>query len=654
MVHVLLTELVVVMAVAVAVAFLLRRLAVPPVVGFVIAGVVIGPYGVGVLSDSHQIEVLAEVGVVLLLFAVGLKLPLRDMWRLRLPTFGGGGAQVLTTWLLTAGVAIALGRPTSEAIVWGALVALSSTALVLWLLESGGDTQSTEGRTMVSVLLFQDLAVIPIILSLPVLAGTGGSLAEIIEFVVRSVAIVVLAVVGARVFFPRLTSWVVRSGSRELFTLTTVLVAVGTAALFGQFGLSMALGAFLAGMVISESEYVAQMVADITPLRDVFNSVFFVSMGMLFDPGLWLRHPLVTTGMLAAVVVGKSVIAGGVARLVLGQRASAFVVGFGLAQIGEFSVIVAHESQRLGILGHDAHALFLAVAVPSMVLTPFALRLGRNFKDKIGDQLRPEPDLAQPKSGLSDHVVIVGYGINGRNVAHVLRRLTVPFAVIDLNPLTVKEVSECGGISVYGDARHEAVQRAAGVHQARCVVAAVADATSTREIVVTARRINPRATILARTRYLLEVEPLTKLGADEAIPEEFETSIELAGRVLCHYGASPRLVEQEKADLRARHYGVLRGAEPDGTGRSLDDLREHLAIQEITIGPESRALGADLRQLAVRAQTGATVLAIRRGEEWIVNPKPDLTLLSGDELVVLAAAEEQPQLEALFTPRDES
>ena len=650
MAHTLLAQIGVVIAVAVAVAFVLRRLAVPPVVGFVVAGAVIGPHGAGLLADAHRIEVLAEVGVVLLLFAVGLKLPLRDMWRMRATTIGGGTAQVVITGALAAAVALALGRPPAEAVVWGALFALSSTALVLSLLESSGDTGSVEGRTLISVLLFQDLAVVPIILSLPALAGQGGSAAAVTGLVLRSLAIVALTVAGARVLFPRLTARVVATGSRELFTLTTVLVAVGTAALFGYFGLSMALGAFLAGVVISESEYVAQMVADITPLRDVFNSLFFVSMGMLVDPGQWLRRPLVVVGLLAAVVVGKALVAGGVTRLLPGQPVSALVVGLGLAQIGEFSFIVARESQRLGILDPGGHALFLAVAVPSMVLTPFALRFGQRLQQRIGVRQRATAVAPEAVPGLADHVVVVGYGVNGRNVAQALRRLDVPFVVVDLNPMTVHEVTAGGGISVYGDARQEAVQRAAGVQRARCVVAAVADAASTRAIVAAARRLNSRATILARTRYLREVEPLDELGADEVIPEEFETSIELAGRVLCLYGAAPRVVEQEKAALRARHYGALRGAAAGAARRSLDDLRAELEVHELTVAYGGPADGATLRQLAVRERTGASVLAVQRGEEWIVNPRADFALAGGDLLVVLAAGGQLPRVAALVAP----
>ena len=640
--HVILAEVAVVLAASVVVAFVLRRLSVPAAVGFVVAGVLLGPGGLGLVRDRHQIEVLAEIGVVLLLFAVGLKLSIRDMWRLRGITFIGGGLQVLATGVLAGGAAVLAGRPPAEAVVWGAVVALSSTALVMTLLETGGDTGSVQGRSMVSILLFQDLAVVPIILALPLLAGNGGSPARVAGIAAQSLAIVVITVVGARVVFPRLTALVVGTGSRELFTLTTVLAAIGTALLFGHFGLSMALGAFLAGMVISESEYVGQMVADITPLRDVFNSLFFVSMGMLVEPVDWLQRPLLLALLVTGVVVGKAVVAGAASFVVLRQPAVAVAVGLGLAQIGEFSVIVAYEAGRAGLMDGAARELFLSLAVPTMLLTPVCVAAGRRLATAIGPTRRAPGAAAEPLAGptLADHVVIVGYGVNGRNVARALALLEVPYVVVDLNPHAVREVIDGGGRALYGDATHEAVQRAAGVQLARGLVAAIADAACTREVVATARRINPGATIVARTRYLREVEPLRELGADQVVPEEFETSIELTGRVLAMYGASPRVIFREKEALRAGHYGPLRSPDQvSGSLRSFEELRGQLELDSVEVAAGSVAAGSSLRGLALREQTGVTVLAIERAGELVVSPDPDAPLAAGDRLLVVAAGD---------------
>jgi CPA2 family monovalent cation:H+ antiporter-2 len=646
--HAILTELVLVMAVSVAAAALLRRLHVPPVVGFILAGILIGPGGLGLVSDRHQIEVVAEVGVMLLLFTVGLKLRLGDLWKLRKSVLGAGSAQVILTGGAAFAVALAGGRPVSEAAVWGAMVALSSTALVLWLLEGSGDTGTGHGRTMLAVLLFQDLAVVPIMLALPLLAGhaaTSGELAWLLarSILARSIAVMVLTVVGARVVFPWVTARIVASESRELFTLTTFLAAVGTALVFGYFGLSMALGAFLAGMVVSESEHVGRMIDDITPLRDLFNSLFFVSMGMLVEPRLWLDRPLLSLGLVAAIMVGKAVLAGAVAwPLLRSGLAAAAAVGLGLAQIGEFSIVVAAEALRLELLGPAQHQLFLAIAVPTLVLTPFVMRAGCTAVRRRG----VVPALPETIS-LNDHVIIVGFGINGRNVARALSLLGVPYVVVDLNPYTIDEVRAGGGIALEGDARQPEVLQAVAIEHARGLVAAVADATSTRDVVVTARALNPSTMIIARTRFLQEVEALRDLGADEVIPEEFETSLELTGRVLQLYGAPQHVIEREKAVLRGEGYDLLRrpGDEPHPT---LSTLCQLPGVTKVTVPPGSPAAGQTLREIDLRRQTGATVLAVERSGELQMNPSSELILEVGDGLVTFADGQTLAAMESIL------
>jgi len=643
--HAVLTELVLVMAAAVAAAALLRRVHIPPVVGFIIAGIVIGPGGLGLIRDRQQIELVAKVGVMLLLFTVGLKLRLGDLWKLRSSVLGGGSMQMLFTGGATFAVAVVGGRSAAEAAVWGAMVALSSTALVLWLLEGSGDIGTGPGRTMVSVLLFQDLAVVPIMLALPLLAGHAATAGEVVWLLGRSVVVILMTVLGARFAFPWITARIVASGSRELFTLTTFLVAVGTALVFGHFGLSMALGAFLAGMVVSESEYVGRMVDDITPLRDVFNSLFFVSIGMLVEPRLWVERPLLSVGLVAGVVALKAVVAAGVTWPLLRSPAAAAAVGLGLAQVGEFSIVVGAEAARLGVLPADQQQLFLAIAVPTLVLTPFMMRAGCRTARR-----RAELAATPPVPQLSDHVIIVGYGINGRNVARALSLLEVPHIVVDLNPYTVSEVQAAGGHAVEGDARQTEVLEAVGLGRARGLVAAVADAASTRGVVEAARSLNPDAEIIARTRYLREVEPLVALGADQVIPEEFETSLELTGRVLGLYGAPPHVVEREKAALRREGYGLLRG-DADHDHPTLHALRQLPGVNRVPVPPESAAAGRTLRELDLRRRTGATVLAVERGSELQVNPPAGIRLVAGDGLLAFADGAALDAITNVLAPR---
>jgi len=628
--HTGLGEVVLVLAAAALVAVLLRRGRVPPVVGFMVAGVAIGPGGLGLVEDRAHIETLAEVGVILLLFTVGLKLSLGDLWRLRGAVLGGGAAQVVLTGAAGAAIALGFGSRGSATVVWGMLVALSSTALVLSLVEDSGDSGTREGRSMVAVLLFQDLAVIPIMLSLPLLAGHAGSLGQIAFFIARAVAVLGLTIVVARVVFPFVTERVVATGSRELFTLVVFLAALGTALVVGTFGISMALGAFLAGMVISESEFVSRISADLTPVRDILNALFFASVGMLVDTGQWLARPWLMLAMLTAVVITKAVLAGLVGWGLTRRLGGGLVVGLGLAQVGEFSFIVAQEAFRLGLLGPLDFELFFAVAVPSMVLTPALLTVARRLDQRLAP---PQPALAP---GLDGHVIIVGYGVNGRSVAHALSLLDVPHLVVDANPHTVEEIASRGGLALWGDARRERVLEATGASRARALIAAIPDAASIREVVAAARALNPKMTILARTRYLREVEALQELGADEVIPEEFETSLELTGRVLALYGAPRRLVEREKAALRAGQYGALRGEAPSLL--PLEELLEHAELVEVETGADAAAVGQTLRGLALRERTGASVVAVRRGDEVVANPGPDLRLAAGDVLVLWGSA----------------
>jgi len=628
-VHTILIELVVVMAASVVAALLLRRLRLPPVVGFLVSGIIVGPGGLGLVTDRHTIEGVAEVGVMLLLFTVGLKIKLGDLWRMRGTVFGSGTVQVLATGAATFAIATALGRPAAEAVTWGMIIALSSTALVLWLLEDSGRTSSIQGRAMIGVLLLQDLAVVPIMLVLPLLAGRGGSPAEITWFLLRAVLVIALTVIGARVLFPTLAARVVAAGSRELFTLSTVLVAVGTALVFGFFGLSIALGAFLAGMVVSESKYVSRMVDEITPLRDVFNSLFFVSLGMLVDPEVWIRRPLTSLGLVALIVIGKTVLAAGSAWPVVRDWRIAGATGLGLAQVGEFSLVIAAEAVRLGLVDLQASEFFLAVAVPTMILTPGLTAAAHRLAGRA--------PVAAVEVGLEDHLIIIGYGVNGHNVHQALAPLGVPHVVVDLNPHTIRELQEAGENAIYGNAEQDAVLRAAGVEHARGVIIAIPDAASTRKVVESSRKLAPQATIVARTRYVQEVEPLEELGADQVIPEEFETSLELMGRVLEMYGASASMILERKAALRRRHYGVLRSSdEAELAAPAFDELRRHVRLTEVEIPADASAVGRSLGELDLRRATGATVLAIRRATSVQGNPPATTTIEAGDRLIIMA------------------
>ncbi|UCF66489.1 MAG: cation:proton antiporter, partial [Acidobacteriota bacterium] len=571
MTHHVLLELVLVLALSVAVAWLFHRIRLPVMVGFILAGLLAGPEVFGLVSETEPIELLAEVGVVLLLFTVGLHLSLRDLWLMKGIVLGAGAAQVLLTGGLAIGIARAFDLPLPQAILWGYLIALSSTGLALRVLEDRGETASPHGRFMVGVLVFQDLAAVPMLATVPLLVGVAGAAADSASYggggaltlqLGKSLAVLAGVVVLGRIVFPWLANLVLRTGSREVFTLTTLLVAFGTALAVAEFGLSMALGAFLAGMVVSESDLAEHILSEIEPVRDAFNGMFFVSIGMLVSPTMWRSEGLALLALGLAIVGVKALIAGGLSWPWMRSLRGAALAGIGLAHVGEFSFVVAQTARHSGVLTDEGLTLFLSAAVPTMVIAPLlgtSLASVGFFARAVGREGEP----AEPASAgaLRDHVIVVGFGINGRNVCRVLELLELEHVIVELNPATARSLREEGRRVILGDAGRDAVLRRAGVTRARALVIAIADAAGSRRIVALARAANPRLRIIVRTRWLREVEMLEQLGADEIVPEEFETSLELAGRVLASYGVPEQIVRREKDEMREAGYGALR-AEP--------------------------------------------------------------------------------------------
>jgi CPA2 family monovalent cation:H+ antiporter-2 len=661
-----LRDLVAVLAVSLVVIFALRRVRVPTVAALLLAGVLLGPGGLGLVRDRQSLETVAEVGVAMLLFTIGLKLSLRELLSLRGLVFGAGGLQVALSVTAGAVAAVLGGFPAGQALFFGCLLAMSSTAIVLRLLDERGETEAPHGRFGLSVLVFQDLAVVPMMLALPLLGGAQGATWQRAALtVLGSLAMVAGIVVCARFLFPRFLGLVVRARSRELFTLATLLVVLGTAWLGSRAGISLALGAFLAGLVVADSDYAQQMLAEMVPLRDAFGSLFFVSVGMLLDPSLWWREPLATAGLGAAVVLGKAAIVGLAALAFgLGPRV-AVLAGLGLAQIGEFSFILARAGAGHGLIGGEVYQRFLAVTVLTMVLTPFAALLAARLApctDRVGwlRALAARGDrsarLGGRRSGetvaaVTDHVVVVGYGLNGRNVARVLRRLEVPCVVLELNPVGVRTARAAGETALYGDATSREVLARAGLARARVLVVAIADAPSSRQVVAVARAAAPRLKILVRTRYLGEVEPLYRLGADEVVPEEFETSLELAGAAMAAYGAPTRVIEREKARIRGERYDLLSaGGRAFRSQAPLASLLGAADLSEVAVAAGSPADGVTLRALDLRGLAGASVVAVEREGAIMGNPGPDQRLEAGDVIYLWGQPEQIAAARALLAP----
>jgi monovalent cation:H+ antiporter-2, CPA2 family len=641
----LLEDLLVLLAAAVPIAFVFNRLRLPVLAGFMATGVLIGPYGLGLIRDAHAIEALAEIGVVLLLFTIGLEFSLRRLLGMKRLVFAGGGLQVGLTVAAVAAAALLLGRPTAQSLFFGFLFALSSTAIVLKSYVDRAEVDAPHGRAGVGVLLFQDLSIVPMILLVPVLGGEETSVARVALTLGAAFAAVAAVVLAARVLVPRLLHVVVSLRSPEVFILTVVLLVLGTSWLTSAAGLSLALGAFIAGMVLSESEYSHQIVADILPFRDVFNSIFFISIGMLLSLGALWSGLWVVLALVGALVLGKSLLTLLVLRVLGTPLRVAVTAGIGLAQIGEFSFILARVGVAEGLIDQIDYQRFLAASIISMVATPFLIKLapaaGYWLHARLSPATLPDPSVvgfSAVEPDLRGHVIIVGYGLNGRNLARVLRRTGVNYLVLELNAGSVREAASWGEHIIYGDATRREVLHFARVGQARVVVLAISDPSATRRTLWLVRQMNPDVYIIARTRYMSEVEELRRLGADDVIPEEFETSVEIFARVLREYGVAREDIGREVDEIRREGYGMLR--EPGigaGPAREVAAALAGASTETLRVRPEAAACGQTIGRLRLRTLTGVTILAVSRGGRPSLNPDADSVIEAGDSLVLFGS-----------------
>ncbi len=573
-----LADLVIVFAVAAAIVFAFGQFRLPSVVGLLVAGVLVGPYGLSLISDLHVVEVLAEIGVVVLLFTVGLEFSLSRLL-VMLPTMARVGLPQIvgTTVLVTAATWWYLGT-LPQAVFAGMLVAMSSTAIVLKLLADRGETATPHGRIAIAVLLLQDLVVVAAMLAVPLLATAagvdppaeaaavshgGGLFANPLASVAAGLALVVAVLAVGRLVVPRILHEVVRLRNRELFLMTIVLACLGTAAITAQAGLSLALGAFLAGLVLSESEYGHQAFTEVLPFRDTLASLFFVSVGMLLDIRFLADHAALVAATVLAIVVGKAAMTAVPALLAGYPPRTSLLAGAALAQVGEFSFVLGSRGAQAGLLDRDDYQTFLAAAVLTMAVTPLLAAALPGWLDRLSrsrwcggwlaDQTPPTS-----RQELADHVIIAGFGLNGRNLAAALTECGVPFVVLELNPETVRRERAHGLDIHYGDCTRAAVLEHAGIARARAFVLAIPDAASTRRSVRIARELAAGLRIIVRTEYVLEVEELRHLGADEVIPAEFETALALFDRVLAIYDVPAATVDDLTERMRLENYGFLR------------------------------------------------------------------------------------------------
>jgi len=558
----LLKDIFIIFGVAVAVAFVCHRLRIPTVVGFIIAGVIAGPHGLRLVTETHAVEQMAEIGIIFLLFTIGLEFSVDAIGRVKRLFFVGGPLQVIATALPVFLLVRAAGFTSPAAILLGLLASLSSTAIILKILQSRSETTSPHGKGTMAVLIFQDIAFVPMMLLIPFLAGQGAGNVwmGIVLLFAKAIGIWLVIWLVAPRLVPRVLGAIARTGSNELFLLSTGVICFAVAWATSLLGLSLALGAFLAGLILSDSEHSHRTLENALPFRDVFSSFFFVSIGMLLDSRYVVAHAGLLLGITVLFIVLKGVVSTGVMLGIgLPFRVSA-LTGLSLAHSGEFSLLVLAAGLTAGIFDRDQYQLILAVCLFSMVAAPLIV----GYQHRLADMAArlPMPGAvregryfiaAEPDPTLVDHIVIAGYGVIGAMVGHSARLCNIPYDTIEVDYEIVREQSARGVPIFYGDATQEASLRKANLPAARVFVVAIPDPAGAARAVAVARRINPKVHIVARVRYVRDMARLYQLGANEIVSEEVEASIKIFSAVLGHYGVSDEMIEEFGGVAAPRH-----------------------------------------------------------------------------------------------------
>lgn len=649
-------ELIVILSLAMGILLLFRRFKLPGILGFIVTGMIAGPHGLGWVEEVEEVEAMAEVGVVLLLFVIGMEFSLKKLAALGRTVFVGGLLQATLTTAAVTGVLAVFGMRVESAVFMGFLVTLSSTAIVLRVLQEKGKMDSTYGRVSTAILIFQDIIVVPMMLVTPLLAGQSNDIGGDLLLLLGKMILLLAAVfVAGRYVVPRLLRAASKGKGNELFIITIVVICFAAAFATQALGLSLALGAFFAGLVISETDHAYHATGIVLPFHQLFMSFFFVSIGMLVDLHQFTAAPLTIIGLTIAVVLLKvftTLLAVWVLRYPL---RTALYTGLALFQVGEFSFILAIPGLQTGLLSAEHYQTFLSVSILSMGATPFVLeyadrivrRIFLSFlPGRVGQRLdrlmrvKREQEKSLEKT-MKDHVVVVGFGLNGQNVANAAANSGIRCVVIEEEPELAEKATAMGMTAFLGDATNTHLLEQAHVERARVVVVAISDPPQTLKIVANVRSISATAHIIVRTRYVRDLQANFNAGANEVIPEEFETSIEIFHRVLRKYLVPEAQIHDLVANIRSDHYGLLRGTIP----KKHHDNDDHLTIPgleiatlPVTIG-RSKVVGKTIAGSALREKYGITVLAIRRKDRYITNVSGDAKIHTDDLLYLLGSPE---------------
>ena len=656
----LLQDLAAVLLAAITCGAIFYRLKQPIIIGYLIGGLLVGPYALGFVSDVHTIEMFAEIGVALLMFALGVEFSLAELKPVYKVAVIGGALQILLAIALTGGLSSLFGLSLGSGILLGCIIAISSTVIVLKVLMERGELDSMHGRIALGILIVQDLSVVPMMVILPNLSDPANILGMPMLIALGKAALILaaLAVLGTRLV-PKFMARIAATRSRELFLLSSVALCFGTAAVTYYFGLSLALGAFLAGIIVSESDHSHQILADVIPLRDLFATLFFVSVGMMINPAFLITHLPEVGGLTLGIVLGKALLIAGSTRLFGYAGRTSLAVGMGLAQIGEFSFVLAKMGRSDGLISEDFFSIILASALLSILVTPLMMQAATPlyrqlyrlpFVRKSSAKKRSENVATAELTGLVDHVVICGFGRVGSSLGKVLIRSGIPVLIIDIDHFRIQELRDRGVPCLYGDSSNIEVLRHARLELARVMVVALPDPLACQMAMANAKQINPKLDILARAQRSQDVAGLYNLGAEEVVQPEFEASIEVIRFTLSKLGYTSREIQRYSHQIRKEGYRQFSDDfNPDATPDLLEALGEaELLWLDVPTG--SPLDGHSLREADVRGRTGVGVLAVRQDGKTIPNPKADKRLRGRDQILVMGTQAQLTQLMTLLNP----
>ncbi len=651
-----LKDIVIIFSLSTIVNFLFTKIRVPTIIGYLLTGVVAGPHLLGIIHAPHEIELMAEIGVVILLFTIGMEFSLNHLLKIRRIVFLGGFLQLTFTTLMTMVMAHYYNLHWLPSLFIGLMTALSSTAVVLKILQERSEITSNYGRTVVGILIFQDIILVPLMLFAPLLSNGPIDMSEnLLQLGLKTLVVITFVYVGNRWLMPKLLHLIAMTKNQELFLMSVLLICLSVALLTSEMGMSLAFGAFLAGLMISESEYSHNAFGNLIPFRDTFTSFFFVSIGMLLDINFVMDNLWIVVVTVVAVVLIKLIFAGFTAFLMGHTFKGTVLVGVALSQVGEFSFILAKLGINYSIIDNYVYQLFLGVAIITMSISPAMISLGGRLSNLllklplpkvVVNGLFPLKQIEIPS--LSNHLVLIGKDSRALNLSVMAMVMKIPYISIVFDPAIVRKRQEKGETVIYGDAINEPILYKAHVDTARLIVISVGNLITSMAVVEKVRFINKHATIMVRTRHIEDIEELYRLGANQVIPEEFETAIELFDRVMTNFLLPRERIDSAIARIRKDNYGIFREQNDSTKFNILKDI-PNIEIAAMKISRGSVLDGKSLLDSQLRKKHGITLVAIKRRHIIMEHPDPAMVFREEDIAYIMGKPDQILLASSLFS-----